>query len=176
VAVLRGVDLQVRRGEMVAIVAPPGAGLTTLLLCAAGLLRPDAGSVHWGSAPGTRAPSGALAPGVSLLLGAPFPTVREATSTGAPAWYGRRAASGAGCGGPLLLGGPLARWRAGDESADELAAALGSLARGGAAVLVARRRHDAVCERADRVLALSDGRCTRFSGAGTRVDPPSEPP
>lgn len=44
---LRGIDLFVRSGEIVGIAGPPGAGKTTLLLCAAGLLRPDAGTVSW---------------------------------------------------------------------------------------------------------------------------------
>ena len=41
------VDLVAHAGEAVAIVGPSGAGKTTLLLCAAGLLRPDSGSVRW---------------------------------------------------------------------------------------------------------------------------------
>lgn len=47
VDVLRSVDVQVHAGEILALVAPPGAGKSTLLLCAAGLLRPDAGTVRW---------------------------------------------------------------------------------------------------------------------------------
>lgn len=40
---LRGADLRVRAGEVVAVAGAAGAGKTTLLLCAAGLLPLDAG-------------------------------------------------------------------------------------------------------------------------------------
>ena len=46
VRALNGVDLQVRRGEMVAIMGPSGCGKTTLLNCLAGLDDIDQGEVH----------------------------------------------------------------------------------------------------------------------------------
>lgn len=45
--VLRGVDLEVSLAESVAVVGHSAAGKSTLLLCAAALLRPDSGELRW---------------------------------------------------------------------------------------------------------------------------------
>jgi ABC-type multidrug transport system ATPase subunit len=44
--VLRGANLDVERGECVAVLGAPGAGTTTLLHCLAGLRRTDAGTIE----------------------------------------------------------------------------------------------------------------------------------
>jgi putative ABC transport system ATP-binding protein len=72
VAALRGVDLTVRAGDMVALLGPSGAGKTTLLWHLAGLLRPTAGQVEVNGCRLTELSGGALARfrrrGVGLLL------------------------------------------------------------------------------------------------------------
>ena len=45
---LRGIDLEVRRGELVTLLGPSGCGKTTALRCITGGLRPDAGEVWIG--------------------------------------------------------------------------------------------------------------------------------
>jgi ATPase subunit of ABC transporter with duplicated ATPase domains len=46
--VLNGVDLQVQRGERIAIIGPNGIGKSTLLQIAMGETAPDTGAVEWG--------------------------------------------------------------------------------------------------------------------------------
>jgi ABC-2 type transport system ATP-binding protein len=47
VQALRGVTLELDRGEIVGLVGPPRSGKSTLLLCAAGLVRGEQGTVSW---------------------------------------------------------------------------------------------------------------------------------
>lgn len=44
---LRGMDLELAHGELLGLLGPNGAGKSTFLLCAAGLLRPDGGTLSW---------------------------------------------------------------------------------------------------------------------------------
>ena len=81
VTVLRDVDLDVAPGEILAIASGVGAGKTTLLLCAAGMLRPDRGTVSWFG----RVHRAGVSPrpeGIAYACDRPFPygflTAREA--------------------------------------------------------------------------------------------------
>jgi putative ABC transport system ATP-binding protein len=41
------VSVELGRGEILTVTGPSGSGKSTLLLCLAGVLRPDAGEVHF---------------------------------------------------------------------------------------------------------------------------------
>ena len=45
VSILRGLDLEINRGETVGVVGPSGSGKTSMLMVAAGLERPTEGTV-----------------------------------------------------------------------------------------------------------------------------------
>ena len=49
--ILGPIDLEVRRGECLAVVGPNGAGKTTLLRLVTGLLPPSEGELYWGEMP-----------------------------------------------------------------------------------------------------------------------------
>ena len=94
VRALRGVSLNVRQGEFVALIGPNGAGKSTLLNCLSGVLRPTAGTVEYrgrridGLAPWSVAHLGLLqVPEGRQIL--PNLTVRENLSLGATALHDR---------------------------------------------------------------------------------------
>lgn len=51
IAALRGVDLQVERGQLLGFLGPNGAGKTTTMRTVFGLVAPDAGTVTWNGRP-----------------------------------------------------------------------------------------------------------------------------
>jgi nitrate/nitrite transport system ATP-binding protein len=92
--VLRGVDLEVAEGELVAILGYSGAGKSTLLSLLSGLLRPDAGTVTFRGERLTR-PTPALGVVFQSYSLLPWLTVEEnvrlAVDSVFPAWdTGRR--------------------------------------------------------------------------------------
>jgi iron complex transport system ATP-binding protein len=44
--ILKGIDVEIKEGELVGIIGPNGSGKTTLLRTMTGILKPDKGSVH----------------------------------------------------------------------------------------------------------------------------------
>ncbi|HEX7004707.1 MAG TPA: ABC transporter ATP-binding protein [Trueperaceae bacterium] len=72
VEVLRGVDLEVRSGEVAAVLGPSGSGKSTLLHLLAGLDSPSAGEIYWGDFPVHDYPPQALAARRASFLGLVF--------------------------------------------------------------------------------------------------------
>jgi energy-coupling factor transport system ATP-binding protein len=175
--VLRGVDLEVERGERVALMGRNGAGKSTLLRCVTGLVEPAAGRVD--------APRG-----VALLAQSPSDyLVRERVGDELPGEEGRRVLDAVGLGwardsDPRDLSGgerqrlALAIVMAGrgegegvpglvclDEPTrgmdrvrkDELGASIRGLATRGAAVIVATHDVEFAATFAERVVLLGDG-------------------
>ncbi len=68
VAVLQGIDLDVREGELVALLGENGAGKSTVSSIICGLISPDAGTMLWEGVPYTPAsPGDAIAHGLGLI-------------------------------------------------------------------------------------------------------------
>ncbi|MFS0716291.1 ABC transporter ATP-binding protein [Arthrobacter sp. 1P04PC] len=76
---LRGLDLAVRPGEIVAVTGPNGAGKSTLLRLANGLLQPRQGEVRVLGAPIAGVPAGRVADSVGLLFQQPRDQLFERT-------------------------------------------------------------------------------------------------
>lgn len=96
VTLLDGVDLDVRAGELLAVVGPNGAGKSTLLGVLAGDLAPTAGTVRYAGVPGDvethRLRPGTLARSRAVLmqehrLSFPFPAV-DVVRMGRAPWRG----------------------------------------------------------------------------------------
>lgn len=68
VTVLSGVDLDVRHGEVQALIGENGAGKSTLSAIVAGLVRPSTGSMRWlGHTYAPTSPADALSAGIGLI-------------------------------------------------------------------------------------------------------------
>ncbi len=79
--VLEGVSVEVRAGEVVALLGKSGSGKSTLLRCIAGLLAPSTGTVHYRGAPliGTNPGTAMVFQSFALL---PWLTVRQNVELG----------------------------------------------------------------------------------------------
>lgn len=93
---LRGVDLSVPAGEILAVLGPSGSGKSTLLHCLGGLLRPDAGEVHLVGTridtlgDGKRTALRRTAIGILLQYGQLVPELTAAENVALPLLFGRR--------------------------------------------------------------------------------------
>jgi branched-chain amino acid transport system ATP-binding protein len=68
IVALRGVSLDVGKGEIVAVIGPNGAGKSTLLLAIAGVVRPRSGTIDFaGKATAGQQPESLVADGLSLV-------------------------------------------------------------------------------------------------------------
>ena len=145
VRVLEGVDLEVAAEECVVIQGSRGAGKSTLLLLAAGLLRPDRGTVRWrGESAGT-----ATRCGVHYVLN------REAAIAAVQARHSV----------PMVL--LLEERNAGTDSTwcTDAQHVLERIRRTGGAALIVSRDGRAVQHIATRVFNLVHGRLSAVSGA-----------
>jgi putative spermidine/putrescine transport system ATP-binding protein len=84
VTALGGVDLLVRRGELLTILGPSGSGKTTLLKAIAGFETPDAGSIHLAGRDITSMPPAKRGIGMVFQNYALFPHMTVAENIGFP--------------------------------------------------------------------------------------------
>ena len=85
VKVLRGVDLEVQRGSIVALLGSNGAGKTTLISILSTLLRPDAGSASVEGADVVERP-GDVRESISLTGSSP-PSTRSSRAGRTSSWW-----------------------------------------------------------------------------------------
>ena len=158
---LQRASLVVRPSEVVGVVGAAGAGKSTLMLCAAGLLRPDAGDVWWFE----RYQSIALCANlVQFVTDGPD----AARTIELAAAYGAR----------LIV----VDSRAGDPNpavSPRLGRALQCVTQRGGAVLLSARSRDLVARMCSRIVELESG-CTAPDADALAVRPPArvaeEPP
>ena len=155
-AVLRGVHLTLEEGELVAVSGARGAGTSTLLLCAAGLLAPDAGHIAWF---GDRTRAAAVEGARYIAAGSVPNPFRQDNG---PISSNRRSAA-VRCALPILLvDAPLGL----DASARAWLARRRSL---GHAIIVATHDATVVARDVDRAFQLRDGLLHSGLAASARV-------
>lgn len=142
---LDDVQLDVRRGEVVAIVGGANAGKTTLLRCAAGLLSPDDGTIERGHLADVRA--------ITRFVESPVELVRLRVAE--DRW-------------DLAIVDNVDAVRGDVGSAFALLAAARQARKSGGALLLAARDAQVVAHVADRVLLLERG---RLVGASAPASP-----
>ena len=84
VVALDAVDLDIRSGEFLTLLGPSGSGKTTLLMVLAGFVRPDHGSLHFGSRDVIRLPPHRRDVGMVFQSYALFPHLTVAENIGFP--------------------------------------------------------------------------------------------
>src|SRR6476469_8030360 len=110
VEVLRGIDVVVEKGEMLAIVGPSGIGKSTLLHLLGGLDRPDGGSVRVGDRDLTSMSNDEMAKFRNRNVGFVFqfhhllPEFTAVENVAMPGWIGRMSKDDALRKGAALLG------------------------------------------------------------------------
>lgn len=142
---LDDVHLEVRRGEVVAIVGAANAGKTTLLRCAAGLLSPDDGTIERGHLADVRA--------ITKFVESPIELVRLRFTH--DRW-------------DLAIVDNVDAVRGDVAGAFALLATARQARQSGSAVLLAARDAQVVAQVADRVLLLERG---RLVAAGVSATP-----
>ena len=166
-SVLKQAWLRVRRGEIVGLVGANGAGKTTMMRIAAGLMRPDDGTVRWErSAPRLRYFGGesTLPAEVSARRWAGVFGVRSeerrtvgALSRGTRQLFGLRIVLDGSPPDILLLDEP---WEGLDPAAArQLTAAIRDWGAAGTAILLSSHRLHDLDDVAGRFVLLEDGRC-----------------
>ena len=141
---LDDVNLEIRRGEVVAIVGAANAGKTTLLRCAAGLLSPDDGTIERGHLADVRA--------ITRFVESPIELAKLRSA--ADRW-------------DLAIVDNVDAVRGDVGSAFALLATARLARQCGGAVLLAARDAQVVAHVADRVLHLERGRFVATSGSAT---------
>ena len=182
---LRGVDLDVVAGQVLAVTGPSGSGKSTLLHVLAGVLVPDAGSVHYAGRDIARLDEagrsrlrlaefgfvfqfGQLLPDLSALDNVTIPLLLAGTPR-------RRALARARAlvGGPRILFADEPTGALDSLAAEQTMQALTRAARSAGAALIIITHDPRTAAYADREVIVRDGRLS--AGSGLVEADPAEP-